>query len=364
MFVPESYTPVLADVFEKDGGRMKKEDYQMFRQAALLNSRGECISFIIRKLKLDYRTVRALVKIINNESGVLKDDINRYADFKYYTLDNAINLAERGLLDLIPSRFFSNSDFLRLTGIDYLPDMFMAGDMELPEFTVVPEIKHIGYGAFMDCTNLRKIEFGGPIGDISDNTFKNTEKLYSADIPDGCRIIGKRAFEKSGIRNISVPDSVTEIKAEAFKNCERLTDVYKAGNNPVNAGDECFANCRGLSNVDAVVGNVGRRAFSNCMSLKDVKLSASEIGEYSFASCIELERMDFIKRTPKLIGEGAFAGCVGLTHVISDGFSYELRECEGYDELTKMVRDNTRGNPDTAKVFEYGKTVSIIERVK
>ena len=37
--------------------------------------------------------------------------------------------------------------------------------------------------------------------------------------------IGKYAFEASGLKNITIPNSVSEIGAQAFGNCSRLENV-------------------------------------------------------------------------------------------------------------------------------------------
>ncbi|MBQ9370737.1 MAG: leucine-rich repeat domain-containing protein [Thermoguttaceae bacterium] len=98
---------------------------------------------------------------------------------------------------------------------------------------------------------------------------------------------------------LAIPDviegvDVTEIAANAFAACPRLTEVRAP---------------RGLERV-------GERAFANCQLLREVKLSKRTvaIGSEAFACCRSLRTI----KLPKLlqtIGARAFQGCTGLESV-------------------------------------------------
>ena len=74
-------------------------------------------------------------------------------------------------------------------------------------------------------------------------------------IPSGVRSIGENAFTGSKIQTVTVPATVSNIAARAFRNSTYLTDIYF----DLNEGDELI---------------VGENAFSGCSSLKSLNIPA------------------------------------------------------------------------------------------
>lgn len=75
--------------------------------------------------------------------------------------------------------------------------------------------------------------------------------------------IGRCAFEGcSGLTNITIPDSVTNIAGAAFIGCRGLTNIT-IGNGVTSIGNYTFIGCSGLTNV--TIGNgvtsIGNYAF-------------------------------------------------------------------------------------------------------
>ena len=91
--------------------------------------------------------------------------------------------------------------------------------------------------------------------------------------------IGHEAFMNSGIMEINIPDSITNIKGRAFRGSQGLTSIT-IPNSVTNIGGGAFSDCRGLTSVtipDSVT-SIGYGAFSGIKELtatyKGVEYSA------------------------------------------------------------------------------------------
>ena len=84
---------------------------------------------------------------------------------------------------------------------------------------------------------------------IDDYAFNSNEKLSSVVIPSGVKTIGIYAFESSGIKNITLPATVTTIGKCAFQWCKQLVSV-SLPNSVDSIGNETFENCTLLASVN------------------------------------------------------------------------------------------------------------------
>lgn len=101
------------------------------------------------------------------------------------------------------------------------------------------DLKEISMGAFYYCKNLSKIEIPDTVTKIGNSAFRNCSKLENIELPDGLKTIGKRAFYLCGIKKITIPASVTRIKAKAFL-YSALTKVYFEGKKVPKIGKGAF----------------------------------------------------------------------------------------------------------------------------
>ena len=133
-------------------------------------------------------------------------------------------------------------------------------------------------------------------------------------IPNTVTIIGEQAFKDCiGITSVVIPDTVVQINKEAFNGCKNLQKVTMP--NIKEIGYEAFYMCANLQNV--VLPNslktLGAQAFSGCSKLQDIVLPTSleSIGACAFYSC-------FLKGTIRLpetitkVDISAFAKCPDL----------------------------------------------------
>jgi len=104
-------------------------------------------------------------------------------------------------------------------------------------------------------------------------------------------VIGRYAFSESGIMEVYIPNSVTEIDQGAFSSNTGLTSVT-IPNSVTSIGYSAFWRCTGLTSV--TIGNsvksIGERAFEDCTGLTSITIpdSVTEIGRGAFVGCENL----------------------------------------------------------------------------
>lgn len=137
----------------------------------------------------------------------------------------------------------------------------------LTSVTFHNNIKKIGFGAFMFCSGLRQV-----------------------DIPNSVTEIGDRAFLSSGLTSVTIPSSVVSIGQYAFYDCASLTSVV-VPSNETRIGPSAFCGCDNLISADIASGTIEYNAFYGCANLKYVKIAptVTTIRSKAFYGCSSLE---------------------------------------------------------------------------
>ena len=153
----------------------------------------------------------------------------------------------------------------------------------------------------------------------------NATALYIPGEIDGHEVvaIGDSAFEnRTDLRTVMIPDSVTEIEAYSFNNCTNLSNVTLS-KNLESMGSSAFGNCDGLTQIeipkslescDISYGSYG--PFRDCDKLKKVKFEEGTtiIATMLFHHCTGIEEIE-IPDTVTIIKDSAFEECTNLRSV-------------------------------------------------
>ena len=159
----------------------------------------------------------------------------------------------------------------------------------------------------------------------------NATALYIPGEIDGHEVvaIGDRAFEnRTDLRTVMIPDSVTEIEAYSFNNCTNLSNVTLSKSLKY-MGGRAFGSCEKITQIEIPksldnCGNSGYASyhgpFGACSGLKKITFEegATEVSNGLFRGCTGLEEINIPDGVTK-IESSSFEDCINLVSVnISD----------------------------------------------
>ena len=198
-----------------------------------------------------------------------------------------------------------------------------------------------------------------PVGTevIGDEAFKGCGGVTGVILPFGVVNIGEDAFLGCGLKEIFLPESITNIGNGAFSICPSLSEVVLPyGLTDISHG--CFAQCLGLKRVriPASVTNIHETAFASCSNLEDVNLPRGlrRIGHAAFRCCRRLE-LSRVPTSLEYIGEYAFCGCSRLESLTFPAGNIELH---GYAFAYCLKLKELRFEGDAPKVNDFSSVLS------
>ena len=135
-------------------------------------------------------------------------------------------------------------------------------------------------------------------------------------LPNGVEAIAKKAFYKSSVTSIELPELVTTLGESAFESSSHLESVWLPdGINvlPVNL----FYCCSKLHDINmGEISMMGRNVFKGCSSLSSFSIvgTLSEIPASAFEDCKNLQQIE-LPKSVTTIGEKAFHECNTLSSI-------------------------------------------------
>ena len=193
-------------------------------------------------------------------------------------------------------------------GITNIAGYAYFGYENLESITIPRSVTSIGQNALCDCDSLKAINVDkdNTVYSSEDGVLFNKEKTTLLYFPP-----------KKEATSYQIPDGVTSIGREAFRNCERLQSIA-IPNCVTSIGEEAFFGCESLQSITIPDGvtTIENATFFDCFSLASVTIpgSVTTIGENAFRRCLSLSSIT-IPSGVTIIGEIAFAECQGLKSV-------------------------------------------------
>lgn len=194
----------------------------------------------------------------------------------------------------------------------------------------------IGAEHIEDVTGLKVI------GDINGNDIvliKRMTNLINLDLsqsrivklPNSSKKIDARAFKNCLLlKNVNIPKSVNYISWFTFYNCKSLDNVIFENEAKPGIGYNAFARCESLKNIDLPDGisEILRLVFAGCISLEEIKIPSNVTKLYQslFAGCSSLEHVDMPNNITE-IEYGVFSNCKSLKKI---DIPKSITEIQGY----------------------------------
>jgi uncharacterized repeat protein (TIGR02543 family) len=215
----------------------------------------------------------------------------------------------------------------------------------LVAITIPATTTEIGSNAFANCANLVYFFSNNPTPPTMTSAFTNYASGLKIYVPAGSvssykaksgwiqyhsLIYSQAIIDSDGfavnegaliqylgaLADVVIPDTVTSIKAYAFRNTlESVT-----ANTVVTIENNAFRNCLNLENVSFGEGlvKIGEYAFAGCLALESITIPASvtNIGSYAFSGNPNLKEVRFAANSQLTrIEQRAFLECTGLESI-------------------------------------------------
>ena len=176
----------------------------------------------------------------------------------------------------------------------------------LTSITIPNSVTEIGHDAFRNCTGLTSVTISDSVTKISDSAFFGCAGLTSITIPNSVTKIESCAFWGcTSLTSVTIPDSVTEIMGNAFIDCVSLKEVHITdiaawcnidfGNNPLYYAKNLYLNGDLVTDlvIPETVTAIKRDVFRNCECLVSVTIpdSVTKIWNGAFSGCVGLKEV-------------------------------------------------------------------------
>lgn len=231
------------------------------------------------------------------------------------------------------------------------------------------DIETIPASAFTN-TSIRFIDFPTKLKTIGDNAFDNRFLTGPLVLPEGLDSIGKEAFQKNYITEVTIPESVRAIGVTAFYDNQSLKSVT-LNNSMESISQSLFNYCQKLAVVHGGknVKIVNQSAFSNCDSLRSISdITPVTINSSAFFNCRKLESLNFSRI--KSIGYESFYQCYGLKEAdlttLTSIYGRSFVACTGLKKVTfgndiTTIKSDAFNSCDALEEVVLGSSINSLE---
>lgn len=270
-------------------------------------------------------------------------------------------------------------------------------------------IEEFGSGVFTNCSKLGTIEwnvircnhagifptesitsftFGENVIEIPASLCYNMKKINSVVIPNSVTKIGRNAFKNSGIYNnntnwendvLYIGDCLIEAKETLSGNYTIKPNTRLIANNAFYCpnllsiscpeslnyiGDESFAYCSQLTSIDNIVNvlKIGDKAFYNCTTLNNMAMTntVTSLGVSAFEGCTGLSSITLSENIDS-INDKTFKNCSTLVSVKipNNSTSIGMSAFENNTSLSKVIMNNMVRSIKTQSFYSCSSLDSI-----
>ncbi|MGM9804775.1 MAG: leucine-rich repeat domain-containing protein [Muribaculaceae bacterium] len=191
--------------------------------------------------------------------------------------------------------------------------------------------------------NISSVSIPSTVTVVKARAFNGCTKLRDVTLPAGLRLLGNSSFSGCvSLKEVSVPVGCV-VDDFAFNGCTSLQTVTSAGVDSI--GNSAFSGCTELTQALNLPAKSGTFIYSGCSSLRNKPITENGIPKGTFSNCTSLVVTDIRMLDGAEIGEMAFMGCTSITEVYIDG---------------APVGDGAFGGCTSLSKVEFGETQTVI----
>ncbi|MEE3440079.1 leucine-rich repeat domain-containing protein, partial [Ruminococcus sp.] len=312
---------------------------------------------------------------INNAKFVLLNDDTDFiiedGVLKLYQGNDANVVIPSDVTEIGPSAFRNNASIKTVefsSNVEKISNNAFMGCTSLKSVALNNKLTTISYSSFNSCSALKEITIPNSVETIGDYAFyKCTSLSNELVIPSSVTSIGNYAFaEDNKIPSVDIKGNPngTTVGDYSFQNVSNSTSLNLG--NVTSIGAYAFNNCTLLSGkltIPDSVTTIKNNAFSYCKSITEIEFSKNlvTINYETFSSCTSLKKI-IIPNNIKTIDNRAFYSCTGVTEIeLGTGLTQLGTNYRDYNNPfyymtgVKKITFNTEKVPTTpcADTFEY-----------
>lgn len=218
---------------------------------------------------------------------------------------------------------------------------------------------------YIDGQLITELTIPESVTEIKAFTFYGWDKVVSVTIGNSVTRINEGAFAHcDGLTSINIPDNVIEVGVSAFYKCINLTNVYLGAN--VNLSGRAFERCLSLLNIDvnadnpyleSLDGNLYKKGRTVFLRYANDK-SSREFSIPNTVTDIDVEAFGYSKwlttiiipESVTYIGGYAFSDCANLTNIIIQATTpYRISSGAFTGTIDSLIITVPKGCGDTYK---------------
>ena len=213
-----------------------------------------------------------------------------FANFEY--VDKTPEELERDDRETTKQWFIGDGTITKVVipeGVEKINAYAFANLTALEEVVLPSTLNSIEYGAFYQCSSLKKVTFSGAnkLQIINQHAFEGCDLEGELDLSAAC-VISDYAFAgNKKLEKVVTGKDLLSISQYAFAACEKLSDITIVA--PfVKYGAYAFNGCESLTKFYVNAAVLPEGMFNKCESLKEVTIGpdVNEIGEFAFRDTV------------------------------------------------------------------------------
>ena len=231
--------------------------------------------------------------------------------------------------------------------------------LSIPDTLDGHKVVGIGRDVFKNKTQLRVVVIPDSVTSIGYNAFEGCGNLSSVTMSKGVAEIGEEAFGNcEALTNIEIPKSLEKVRTNrygVFRGCDNLKNVtFEKGTTRI--VNSLFKDCLGIEQIEIpdTVTEIQDNAFCGCKNLRSIKIpdSMTSIGGYAFTGCTALTEI-VIPDSVTSIGYNAFENCSNLSSVTMPKGVTEIGE-EAFGNCEALTNIEIPKSLEKVRTNRYG----------